>query len=144
MESPSNEQLYKRFETVMTKQKAGAWILALFEGSPQDSAYSWCPDCVAASEDVRSFLASYKGHVRFVQFKVGSKEEWEGRDKPNPFRERFPHVSDLPTAILFRGKLDVARISIPQKHDLAYLCERAEAYDGQIREGAWHPPRGFG
>ena len=127
----------------MTNQKKGIWTLALFEGSPRARAYSWCPDCVAASEDVRSFLTTYKGRVKLVQFKVGSKEEWEGRNhRPNPFKERFPHLSDLPTAILFRGKLDVARVAIPKKHDLAYLCGRAEIYDEQVRDGAWHPPKG--
>jgi hypothetical protein len=111
----------------------------VFEGSPCEDADSWCPDCVSAYGDLKGFSESYKGSVKLIRFKVGTKDEWEGKRELNPFRGKFPFLSDLPTAILFRGKLDVARIIAPRKQDLFYLCERAEIYEDQIRTNSWHP-----
>jgi hypothetical protein len=88
--------------------------------------------------ELAAFLSKYDGPVRVVQFMVGSRGEWENG---SPFKEQFPFLVDLPTAVLFYGRLDVARIIIPQESDLSYLCERAKAYSEQIRTGAWHPPK---
>lgn len=117
-----------------------SWTLAIFEGSPTEDAYSWCSDCVAASGDLRIFLSEYRGQVKVIQFKVGSKKEWERRDAPSPFKAKFPHLVDLPTAILFHGRLDVARTIAPRKDDLLYLSQRADVLETQIKDGSWNPP----
>jgi hypothetical protein len=141
-EVPNAEQLYRKFESALLNQEEGAWTLAVFEGSPQNGAYSWCSDCIAVKEDLRSFIAGYKGGVKVAQFKVGLKEEWEGENPwVNPFKTKIPFLSDLPTAVLFYGGLDVARVSIPRLSDLKFLSERAEAYAEQIKNKSWSPPR---
>jgi uncharacterized protein DUF953 len=139
------EQLYRKFESVIKGQRRGSWVLGVFEGSPRSGAYSWCSDCVAASNAVASFFAEYKGEVKLIQFKVGTREEWEGKEhRANPFRANSPFLSDLPTAVLFYGRLDVARVIAPRKDDLLHLCRRASIYEKQIENGSWHPPRGTG
>ncbi len=141
-EAPSPEQLYRKFEGSVLNQKDGAWTLAVFEGSPQNGAYSWCSDCIAVKEDLRSFLAGYKGGVKVAQFKVGLKEEWDEESLGlNPFKVKHPFLSDLPTAILFYGGLDVARVSIPRLADLQFLSQRAEGYAEQIKSKSWSPPK---
>lgn len=139
---PPTAELYGRFEKTVMEMGEETWMLGVFEGSPTASAYSWCSDCVAASEDLRRFLRDYKGKVKVMQFKVGNKREWEGPDGgQNPFRVRFPHLSDLPTAVLFRGGVDVARVIQPRKDDLKFLARRARVFEEQIRSGSWHVPR---
>jgi hypothetical protein len=141
-EVPNAEQLYRKFEGAVLNQKDGAWTLAVFEGSPQNGAYSWCSDCIAVKDDLRSFITGYKGGVRVAQFKVGLKEEWEGEGSGlNPFKAKSPFLSDLPTAVLFYGGLDVARVSIPRLADLQFLSQRAEAYAEQIKNKSWSPPK---
>ena len=142
MDSSINQaNLYSKFEDTIRQMKDGNWVLAVFEGSPAGGEYSWCSDCVAASEDIRGFMSAYRGMVKVIQFKVGSKKEWEGNsDGRSPFKDKFPHLVDLPTAILFRGKLDVARTIAPRKDDLLYLSSRAEALEAQIKDGSWNPP----
>ena len=142
IERVTTQDLYLKFEDATKNRGGEEWALAVFEGSPSGSTYSWCSDCVAASGDLRSFLADYKGRVRTAKFKVGTQEEWEGRDGPsNPFRVRFPFLSDLPTAVLFYGRIDVARIVAPRKNDLLYLSDRAVIFDEQKRDGSWKPPQ---
>lgn len=141
-ESITQEKLYAKFEDAIRQMKDDKWVLAVFEGSPTGGAYSWCSDCVAASADLRSFISEYRGFVKVIQFKVGSKKEWGGgSDVPSPFKARFPHLVDLPTAILFHGKLDVARTLAPRKDDLLYLTKRADALETQIKDGSWNPPQ---
>ncbi|HEV2225709.1 MAG TPA: thioredoxin domain-containing protein [Nitrososphaerales archaeon] len=140
-ESITQEELYAKFEDSVRQQRDGKWVLAVFEGSPTGEAYSWCSDCVAASEDLRSFMSEYRGFVKLIIFKVGSKKEWKGASNgPSPFKVKFPHLVDLPTAILFHGKLDVARTIAPRKGDLLYLSGRAEALEAQVKDGSWNPP----
>jgi Eukaryotic protein of unknown function (DUF953) len=132
------DQIYNSFLEQLSKFKEDEWHLVLFEGSPTENAYSWCSDCVYAEEGVRKFKASYGGPVRFLQFKVGSKEEWGSAD--NPFKVKFPCLTDLPTAMLFRGQIDTMRVIAVQQKDLLHLCERSEEYENQIRSGVWVPP----
>ncbi|MGI0079169.1 MAG: thioredoxin domain-containing protein [Nitrososphaerales archaeon] len=135
----SQSDLYRVFKEKLSKFEEREWNLVLFEGSPTDNSYSWCPDCVFALDHIRKFKASYGGPVSFLQFKVGSRGEWEsGR---NPFKRDFPFLSDLPTAVLLRGKIDAARVIAPEQGDLLYLCERTVAYERQIKMGAWNPPK---
>jgi Eukaryotic protein of unknown function (DUF953) len=141
-ESITQERLYSKFEDTVRQMKDGkSWVLAIFEGSPAEGVYSWCSDCVAASGDLRSFLSGYRGQVKVIQFKVGSKKEWEGGPDLSPFKAKFPHLVDLPTAILFHGRLDVARTIAPRKDDLLYLSRRADVLETQIKDGSWNPPR---
>jgi Eukaryotic protein of unknown function (DUF953) len=141
--SVTQERLYSKFEDTVRQMKDGkSWVLAIFEGSQAEGTYSWCSDCVAASGDLKSFLSEYRGQVKVIQFKVGSKNEWKGSpDLPSPFKAKFPHLVDLPTAILFHGRLDVARTIAPRKDDLLYLSRRADALETQIKDGSWNPPR---
>jgi len=140
--TPSAEDLYAKFLETLANNKPGEWILAVFEGSPSEGAYSWCSDCVAASRDLNSFLGEYTGDVKVSQFKVGTKDEWEDNVvSPSPFRVKFPFLSDLPTAILFNGKLDVARFIAPCKEDLLYLSNRTTIYENQKASGSWNPPK---
>jgi len=140
--TPSHEDLYARFLEALADNKPGDWILAVFEGSPSEGVYSWCSDCVAASRDLSSFLAEYTGDVKVSQFKVGTKDEWEDNAiGSSPFKVKFPFLSDLPTAILFNGKLDVARFIAPRKEDLLYLSNRATTYENQKASGSWNPPK---
>ena len=137
----SDDELYSKFEKTIVRGDGSSWVLAIFEGSPQGDSYSWCTDCVAASGDVRRFLEEYRGPVKVVQFKVGTKKEWEGQDGgPSPFKAGFPHLSDLPSAVLFHGRVDVARMIAPRKEDLAFLSGRALVYEGQIQDSSWNPP----
>jgi hypothetical protein len=133
-------QLYLKFDNAVRKGVESAWVLAVFEGSPEGTKYSWCSDCVAASGDLKSFLADYGGIVKLMQFKVGSKREWEADDARNPFKTNFPYLSALPTAVLFRGRQDVARTIAPRRDDLLYLVKRAETLESLIKDGSWVPP----
>jgi hypothetical protein len=139
--TPSAKQLHTTFSEALLNFENRTWVLAVFEGSPTDKTYSWCPDCIPAADELRNFSASYQGAVKLLQFKVGTKEEWEGNNQVfNPFRVKFPFLSDLPTAVLFRGRLDVARIIAPRTQDLLYLCERTRTYEEQVKNNSWHPP----
>src|ERR1700752_3991107 len=97
----TQRQLYDLFLDQLSSFRDDRWHLVLFEGSPTNDAYSWCPDCVFALDDVKKFKASYGGPVEFLQFKVGSREEWDNVGA-NPFKTSFPYLTDLPTAMLFR------------------------------------------
>jgi uncharacterized protein DUF953 len=142
MQTATAPELYRKFVDVVITKGGESWILGVFEGSPTGTAYSWCSDCVAASGDLRSFLADYRGPVKVVQFKVGTKDEWEGPEGPhNPFKSKFPFLSDLPTAVLFRGRIDAARLAQPRKDDLAFLVGRVSVYEKQIEDGSWRPPK---
>jgi hypothetical protein len=143
-ETITAQDLYLKFEEATRKWGGEQWVLAVFEGSPSATASSWCSDCVAAGDDLRSFLAGYKGRVRTVQFKVGTEQEWNGRDGSNPFKVRFPFLSDLPTAVLFYGRLDVARVVALTKNDLSYLSDRADVFEQQKQDGSWKPPKSAG
>lgn len=90
-------------------------------------------------EGVKKFRSSYGGPVKFLQFKVGSREEWKSPD--NPFKAEFPNLTDLPTAILFRGQIDTMRAIGIEQGDLEYFCERSLEYENQIKLGAWSPPK---
>ncbi len=135
----ARNQIYNAFLDQLSQFKENDWYLVLFEGSPTENAYSWCSDCIYAQEDVRKFKSSYDGPVKFLQFKVGSKEEWTFPD--NPFKVKFPCLTDLPTAMLFRGQVDAMRVIAVKQKDLLYLCERSQEYESQVRSGAWSPPK---
>ncbi len=132
--------LYKDFNDSLSRFETGRWAIAIFEGSPCEGQYSWCPDCNFAYDDMRRFAARYKGPVKMFHFKVGLKEEWESMENHNPFRAKFPFLSDLPTAILFYGMTDVARVIAVREQDLEFLSERSRIYEKQIESGKWKPP----
>jgi hypothetical protein len=135
----TQRQIYNEFLGQLSGFGDSEWYLVLFEGSPTENSYSWCSDCVFAQEGVKKFKSSYGGPVKFLQFKVGSKEEWVSPD--NPFKTKFPFLTDLPTAMLFRGQVDTMRAIGIQQNDLQYLCERSLEYENQIKTGAWSPPK---
>ncbi len=139
------QDLYREFQNSLSSYAPKTWHLAVFEGSPEGGLYSWCPDCVVASTHIRRFEEySKESRVKLLKFKVGSKEEWESKtaDK-NPFKQGFPFLSDVPTAVLFLGRLDVCRMIAPQESDLIYMCKRIELYEEQIESGQWHVPLRF-
>ncbi|HZW58446.1 MAG TPA: thioredoxin domain-containing protein [Nitrososphaerales archaeon] len=142
----TSEDLYKQFQESLQSFKPGSWTLALFEGSPAGGLYSWCPDCVVASTHIRKIEAEENGNhlssrsARLLKFKVGSKREWESKRILNPFKANFPHLSDVPTAILFFGRLDVLRIIAPREADLRYMLGRTIVYEDQVKSKDWHPP----
>jgi hypothetical protein len=140
MSGVTQRQLYDIFLDKLSNFREDQWHLLLFEGSPTDNAYSWCSDCVFALDHVKKFKASYGGPVDFLQFKVGSKEAWDNA-QANPFKTSFPYLTDLPTAILFRGQIDAMRVIAVEQNDLLYLCERSLVYEKQIQSGAWSPPK---
>src|SRR5579872_3956209 len=86
-------QLYNIFLDKLASFCDDEWHLILFEGSPTDNSYSWCPDCVFALPHIKKFKAAYGGPVEFLQFNVGSREEWENL-KSNPFKISFPNLTD--------------------------------------------------
>ena len=134
----ASDQLYDSFLDQLSKFRDDEWHVVLFEGSPTENLYSWCPDCVFALDGVKKFKSTYGGPVHFIQFKVGSKEEWL---LDSPFKIRFPYLTDLPTAVLFRGQIDTMRVIAVEQRDLLYLCERSQEYEQQIKSGAWSPPK---
>lgn len=139
MSGLSRHEIYNTFLEQLSKFSDSDWHIILFEGSPTENSYSWCSDCVFAQDGVKKFKESYGGPVKFLQFKVGSKEEWSALD--NPFKTRFPYLTDLPTAVLFRGQVDTMRVIAVTQKDLQYLGERSIEYENQIRSGAWIPPK---
>jgi hypothetical protein len=139
MIEPSGNSIYNTFLDQLSRFKENEWNLVLFEGSPTENAYSWCSDCIFAQEGVRKFKSNYGGPVRFSQFKVGSRDEWGLPD--NPFKQKFPCLTDLPTAVLFRGQIDTMRVMAVEQKDLLYLCERSQEYESQIKSGAWSPTK---
>ena len=118
------QELYENFVNKLSSFPEDSWYLAIFEGSPTAYSYSWCSDCVFAVDEVKKFKASYGGPVKFLQFKVGSNAEWDDVAE-NPFKTSFPYLTDLPTAILFRGQIDTMRVIAVEQKDLLYLCERS-------------------
>jgi Thioredoxin domain-containing protein 17-like, thioredoxin domain len=145
IEKLTAEDLYRQFQNSVSSFARDSWHLTVFEGSPEDGLYSWCPDCVVASTHIRHFEEySKESKVKLLKFKVGSKDEWESKtsDK-NPFKQSFPLLQDVPTAILFLGKLDVCRVIAPQESDLIYMCQRIGLYEEQIESGQWHVPLRF-
>jgi hypothetical protein len=135
-----SKDLYQIFIKTWKEFRPKAWSLAIFEGSPENGLYSWCPDCVVASSYITRFESSLKkkqnNTVRFLKFHVGSRKEWKSK---NPFRAGFPHLSDLPTAILFFERRDVFRIIAPQEQDLRGMIRRIRVYEEQIKNDDWHP-----
>ncbi len=142
IDKPTAEDLYREFQKSLSSFDPNSWHLTIFEGSPEGKLYSWCPDCVVASTHIRHFEEySKESKVKLLKFKVGSKDEWESKvSVKNPFKQSFPYLSDIPTAILFLGKLDVSRMIAPQESDLIYMCKRIDLYKGQIEAGQWHVP----
>ena len=136
------DDLYKQFRKSLTSFEEEGWNLAIFEGSPAEGLYSWCPDCIVASAHFKHF-EEYQDQIRLLKFKVGTRKEWESKTRLNPFRTNFPYLSDVPTAILFRGKLDTCRIIAPREADLEFMSARVKAYEEQIHSGDWHPPLKF-
>jgi hypothetical protein len=142
MQTPTkltSADLYAQFKDSIEHFENGSWRIAIFEGSPEEGLYSWCPDCVVALPHIQSF-ERFAPKAKLMRFKVGSKDEWEASSGNNPFRFNFPYVSDVPTAILFMGKLDVYRVTAPREQDLRAMFERTKIYEDQIRSGDWHPP----
>jgi hypothetical protein len=130
---------YKQFRSeLMTSFPNHSWTIAIFEGSPIKGLYSWCPDCIVASTHIRLF-EKHQDRIRLVKFQVGTRKEWEDKTYLNPFKTKFPYLSDVPTAILFMRTLDVYRIVAPQESDLEVMCDRTKIYEKQIRLGEWHP-----
>jgi hypothetical protein len=138
----SSVDLYKQFRKALGSFEDESWNLALFEGSPAEGLYSWCPDCIVASTHIRHF-EEYQNKIKLLKFKVGTRKEWESQAHLNPFRRNFPFLSDVPTAILFRGKLDACRIIAPRETDLEFMNRRVETFQEQIASGDWHPPLRF-
>jgi hypothetical protein len=133
-------QLYKQFEdTTETGFSGRAWTIAIFEGSPSEGLYSWCPDCIVASAHIERF-EKYQSDMNLLKFKVGTRKEWESKQVLNPFKTKYPYLSDVPTAILFLNKLDVFRVVAPREKDLTLMCERTKIYEEQISSNEWHPP----
>jgi hypothetical protein len=141
----TSQGLYSQFVDFHKNFKPGTWTIAMFEGSPANGLYSWCPDCIVASTHVRRFEERKLGSqdIKLQNFRVGSRIEWESKSKLNPFRIRFPFLSDVPTAILFFGKLDVIRIIAPQEIDLVQMMKRTRVYENQIKSQHWRPPLRF-
>jgi hypothetical protein len=138
----SAEDLYDQFQDSLKTFHSDSWRILVFEGSPAGGLYSWCPDCVVMSTYLKKFESSNPNSkkVKILKFKVGSRREWESKGKLNPFKTRFPYLSDVPTAILFFGKLDVMRTIAPRDSDFQYMLERARIYEQQVKSGDWHPP----
>lgn len=134
--------LYNQFRKTLASFQEESWRLAVFEGSPAEGLYSWCPDCIVASTHIRHF-EQFQNKIQLLKFKVGTRKEWESQTRLSPFRRNFPFLSDVPTAILFRGKLDTCRIIAPRETDLEFLCKRAEIFQEQIQSGDWRPPLKF-
>ena len=130
------DQFQSKFEKSFPNQP---WTISIFEGSPANGLYSWCPDCVVASAHIQRF-EKHKNRIKLVKFKVGTRKEWENKKDLNPFKARKPYLSDVPTAILFMRTVDVCRIVAPRESDLEMMCERTKIYEKQIRLGDWHPP----
>jgi Eukaryotic protein of unknown function (DUF953) len=139
----NSDDLYQVFIKTWKKLARKIWSLAIFEGSPENGEYSWCPDCVVARSHISNFESKQKrgmSAARFLKFHVGNRKEWESRKQVNPFRGKFPYLSDLPTAILFYGRTDVLRVIAPQESDLDAMISRIRLYEKQIKNGDWHPP----
>jgi hypothetical protein len=136
------KDLFMQFRKSLTSFEERSWNLAIFEGSPAEGLYSWCPDCIVASAHIQHF-EKYQNQIKLLKFKVGTRKEWEAKIRLNPFRANFPFLSDVPTAILFRGKLDTCRIIAPRGADLEFMSERVKVFEEQIRSGDWHPPLRF-
>jgi hypothetical protein len=145
IEKLTADDLFQQFQDSLSSFAPNTWYLAIFEGSPAEGLYSWCPDCVVASTHISHFEEEFKrSNVKLLKFKVGSKEEWESKSaQKNPFKQNFPYLSDVPTVILFLSRLDVCRVIAPQESDLNYLCKRIDAYVEQIESGQWHVPLRF-
>jgi len=137
-----SDALYQIFIKTWKGFAPNSWNLAIFEGSPENGLYSWCPDCVVASSHIAKFESLQKSSkgtkARLYKFRVGSRKEW--KSKENPFRNEFPHLSDLPTAMLFYGKIDVLRIIALQEPDLEMMIARIRTFEEQIEKGEWRPP----
>jgi hypothetical protein len=136
------DALHQIFNRAWKDFAPNSWNLAIFEGSPENGLYSWCPDCVVASTHIAKFESlqkSRKGRkARLCKFHVGSRSEW--KSEKNPFRKEFPHLTDLPTAILLYGRIDVLRIIAPREPDLEMMISRIPTFEEQIEKGEWHPP----
>jgi hypothetical protein len=138
------KDLYRQFQDSLLSFRPGSWTLGVFEGSPTDGLYSWCPDCVVASTHLRTFKESVLSpNAKLLNFKVGSRKEWESKQSLNPFKKNFPFLSDVPTVVLFFGRLDVMRIIAPRVSDLRFMLRRARTYEDQVRSKYWHPPVKF-
>jgi len=142
----TQDDLYEQFQSTLGSSfKAGSWHLAIFEGSPIEGLYSWCPDCIVALPHIKKFeeYNNKENRVKLVKFKVGLREEWESTERKSPFKQNFPHLQDLPTAVLFYGKLDVFRIIAPREQDLEYALKRTKVYEEQIASKDWSVPKRF-
>ena len=141
---PTAKDLYRQFQDSLLSFRPGLWTLAVFEGSPTDGLYSWCPDCVVASAHLRTFRENVLSpNAMLLNFKVGSRKEWESKQGLNPFKKNFPFLSDIPMAVLFFGRLDVMRVIAPRVSDLRFMLKRARIYEEQVRSKYWHPPVKF-
>jgi hypothetical protein len=136
----SASDLYQQFLDVWRGFRSKSWTLVLFEGSPEKGLYSWCPDCNVALIHLRNFREKNR-NAKLLNFKVGSRKEWESDE--NPFRKDFPNLEDLPTLVLFFGRMDMMRIVAPREADFEFVASRARIYEEQIKSGDWNPPRRF-
>jgi hypothetical protein len=137
--------LHTMFLDEYDKFEPKSWRVIIFEGSPENGLYSWCPDCIVARQYISDFeKRNRKNHhnaIKIQKFHVGSRSEWESRRQINPFKKESPYLVDLPSVILYYGNIEVIRLIAPCPEDFQWITKRIKFYDKQIRDDVWHPPK---
>jgi len=126
---------YKEFTTLIKRlEKAEKAYIILFHGGKGDKEErSWCPGCITALEDFEKFASTYKDDIELLTVSVGTQEEWQKKSKERVrtslFRQNFPHLQAVPTAILGKGSLELIKVLGPEIRDFEHLVERFKQYE---------------
>jgi thiol-disulfide isomerase/thioredoxin len=110
-----------------------AYIILFHGGKGDQGERSWCLGCITALEDFENFASAYNGQVELFAISVGTQKEWQKKSKEGVctslFRQNFPYLHAVPTAILGKGSLELVKILGPRIRDFEYLAERFKQYE---------------
>jgi len=134
IEYATESENYEEFVSLSKRlEKAGkAYIILFHGGKGKKGEKSWCPGCITALEDFKKFASNYNGQIELFTVSVGTKKEWQKKSKGvriSLFRQNFPHLQAVPTAILGKGSFELVKVLGPNKEDFEHLAERFKKYE---------------
>ena len=135
IEHTRESENYKEFVSLSKSLgKAEKAYIILFHGGKGDRGErSWCLGCITALEDFEKFASAYDGYIELFMVSVGTQEEWQKKSREavrtSLFRQNFPYLQAVPTAILGKGSLELIKVLGPSIRDFEHLVERFKQYE---------------
>lgn len=135
IEHTHESENYREFVTLSKsfEKSENAYIILFHGGKGEKGERSWCLGCITALEDFEKFASTCDGPIELYMISVGTQEEWQKKTtegvRTSLFRQNFPHLQAVPTAILGKGSLELVKVLGPRIGDFKHLVERFEQYE---------------